>query len=284
MVVRLITAVAAIPLILFMLFQPVPQFFCVLITVACVLGMHEMFQLLQSRGHRPYVVFGYTMAVAIHISVYQGVPRFPLSTVLMQPMALITILVMGLLLMLLARGRVEDNVVSLGFTLFAVLYVSWLSSFIIRLRAVPEGAQWVFLLIVITWVFDSGAYAWGTAFGRTKMWLDISPGKSWEGFWGGTITTLAVVWLAKEVPEMFPSLPRLFPTATNTAHLMILTILGCAAAQLGDLVESMMKRYSRLKDSGGIFPGHGGVLDRLDSFLFTGPLVFFDAIITIGLR
>ncbi len=276
-VVRLLTAAAVIPLVLFLLLLPNCYFFCVFVTVICVLGLHETFLLIQSRGYRPYVAFGYAMAVGIQLALYPGLARSGFFSALIQPGMLVTILVLGLLVGLLVRGRIDDNVPSLGMTLFAVLYVAWMSGYLVRLRCVSDGAHWVFLLIAMTWVFDSSAYAWGVNFGRTKMWVEISPGKSWEGFWGGTFTTLAVVWLAKQVPDLFPEIPYLFPRAVSTPHLMVLTLVTCATAQVGDLVESMLKRYSRLKDSGFLFPGHGGVMDRIDSFLFTAPLVYYYA-------
>jgi len=195
---------------------------------------------------------------------------------------LMSVLVVGLLTGLLARGRSEENLVSLGLSLFAVMYVAFLSSFMVRLRGLEEGVQWVFLMASITWGFDAGAWAWGVSFGRTKMWVDVSPGKSWEGFWGGTVSTLGAVWLIKKLPDVFAWFPVLFPTRTDLGHLLVLALIGCAVAQLGDLAESMIKRYSRLKDSSNIFPGHGGALDRMDSFLFTAPLVYLDALIVGG--
>jgi len=282
-VVRLITAAVAIPLVFLLLFNPNPQFFCVLVTVVSVLGLHEMFLLLESRGHRPYVAFGFAMAVALQISLYQGVPHFFFPRFLLETSSLLTILVVGLLLVLLSRGRGEDNVVSMGMTLFAILYTGWLPGFMIRLRQIPEGPNWVFLVFAITWGFDSAAYAWGSKFGRTKMWVDVSPGKSWEGFLGGAFTTVVAVWFIDQLPELFPNIPHLLPAGLPLGHLMVVTLIGCAAAQVGDLAESMLKRWSRIKDSGSLFPGHGGVLDRVDSLLFTGPLLFFDAVLMTGI-
>jgi len=280
--IRLITAGFGIPLILFLLFRPNPQLFSALITVISVMCVHEMFLLLESRGHRPYVSFGFFMTILIQLSFYQNIPTLPFGWLIFQPATLITILMLGLLIALLVRGRIEENVTSVGMTLFAVLYAGWLPSFMIRLRNLPEGANWVLLFLLITWAFDSGAYAWGMAFGRTKMWVDVSPGKSWEGYWGGTFSTLALVWLVDQLPLFFPGIPHFFPKEPSTSQFMVLTLVACAAAQVGDLAESMLKRYSRLKDSGSLFPGHGGALDRIDSLLFTAPLFFFYAVILLG--
>jgi len=279
---RLITAAIGIPIIMFLLFQPNPRMFGVLVLVLSVMSLHEMFLLLESRGHRPYVTFGFTMLIVMQMAFFQDVTLIPYGWILFEPGTLITILVIGLLLALLVRGRSEENVTSVGMTLLAVMYAGWLPAFMTRLRNMAEGAQWVFLLLIITWAFDSGAFAWGKAFGRTKMWVDVSPGKSWEGYWGGTFTTIALVWLVDQLPELFPGIPHLFPVSLSLNHLMILSLLACAAAQIGDLTESMFKRHSKLKDSGSMFPGHGGALDRIDSLLFTAPLFYFDAVLNMG--
>ena len=277
--VRILAAAVAVPVLLYVLFLPDPQFFSAVVTVLGVLGLHELFLMLRRRGFRPFVAFGYAILLIIHISVYQGIPRLPVVGFLVQPVVFLTLLVLGLLMAQVTRGHSEENLPNMSVTAFAVLYIGWLSSFIIRLRGIPEGEKWVFLLIIITAVFDTGAYAWGMNFGKTKMWVDVSPGKSWEGFWGGTITALVVVWLFRALPGMFPSLPALFPSKADTPVLLILTLIGAAFAQLGDLAESMVKRYAKVKDSGVFMPGHGGMLDRIDSFLFTAPLVYMAAVL-----
>jgi phosphatidate cytidylyltransferase len=281
---RLATAAVGIPLIMYLLFAPNPQMFSMLVTVLSVMGLHEMFLLLESRGHRPYVAFGFTMMVVIQMSFYQDITKLPYGWFIFQPASLLTILVIGLLVALLVRGKIEENVVSVGMTLLAVMYAGWLPSFMIRLRHLPDGSSWVFLVLIATWAFDSGAFAWGKTFGRTKMWVEVSPGKSWEGYWGGTFTAVGLVWLLDRLPEMFPDIPHLFPAAVSVNNLMVLTLVSCAFAQVGDLAESMFKRYSKLKDSGSMFPGHGGALDRIDSLLFTGPLFFLFASLIMGPR
>jgi len=279
---RLVTAALGIPVIMYLLFHPNPQMFSALVTVLSVMGLHEMFLLLESRGHRPYVSFGFAMMVIIQLSFYQDITKLPYGWFIFQPASLITILVIGLLIALLVRGRIEENVTSVGMTLLAVMYAGWLPAFMIRLRHLPEGANWIFLLFMATWAFDSGAFAWGKPFGRTKMWVEVSPGKSWEGYWGGSFTAVALIWMLDRLPEMFPDMPHLFPVGISVNNLMVLTLVSCAFAQTGDLAESMFKRYSRLKDSGSMFPGHGGALDRIDSLLFTGPLFFLFASLIMG--
>jgi phosphatidate cytidylyltransferase len=279
MLVRILAAAVAIPVLLYILFLPGPQFFSAAVTVMSVVGLHELFIMLQRRGFRPFVGFGYLVLLLIQLSAYQGLPRLPVVGFMVQPVVFLTLLILGLLGAQITRGHSEENLPNMSVTAFAVLYIGWLASFVIRLRGIPEGEKWVFLLLVLTASFDSGAYAWGMNFGKTKMWVDVSPGKSWEGFWGGTITSLAVVWLGRNLPGMFPSIPLMFPSNTGTSQLLLLALVGSAFAQVGDLAESMIKRYSKVKDSGFFMPGHGGMLDRLDSFLFTAPLVYIAAVL-----
>jgi phosphatidate cytidylyltransferase len=277
--VRILAEAVAAPVLLYVLFLPGSQYFSAVVTVMSVFGLYELFVMLRRRGFRPFMGLGYAILLLIHISAYQGIPRLPVVGFLVQPVVFVTLLVLGLLVAQVARGHSEENLPNMSVTAFAVLYIGWLSSFMIRLRGIPEGEKWVFLLIIITTVFDTGAYAWGMNFGKTKMWVDVSPGKSWEGFWGGTVTALVVVWLFQALPDVFPSLPRLFPSRAATPMLLILALVGAAFAQLGDLAESMVKRYTKVKDSGMFLPGHGGMLDRIDSFLFTAPLVYMAAVL-----
>lgn len=279
---RLLTAGVVVPLMLGVLFRGPAPAFDAWITLLAVLGLHELFVMLERRGHRPFVAFGFVMLILIQLSAYTGLPVFPGSALLLHPVVILTVLIAGLAVMQLPRGHVEENLPNMALTLFAVLYTGWLLSFVVRLHALPEGASWVALLLAFTWIFDSGAYAWGKSLGRNKMWVDVSPGKTWEGYWGGTATALAAAWLLKHLPQWWPAFPALFPAVLGTGPLLLLVLAGCGVAQVGDLVESMIKRYARVKDSSAVFPGHGGVLDKIDSFLFTAPYAYLVAILLLG--
>lgn len=147
-----------------------------------------------------------------------------------------------------------------------VLGIAWvgLLTFCIRLRMFEHGIVWVLLALAISWLQDTGAYFAGRRFGKRKMYPRVSPKKTWEGLAGGVATAIAGVFVVRAV-----WLPEL-----SAVDAVVLGAGGAIAGVLGDLAESLLKRSFDVKDSGWILPGHGGMLDRIDSVLFVAPLVW----------
>jgi phosphatidate cytidylyltransferase len=180
------------------------------------------------------------------------------------------------------RGVDRRPFASVGVTLASTFYVGFALAFAQLLRALPEHAGWsgsvpeaaglaaLTLPLATTWAGDASAFFAGSAWGKAKMAPKISPNKSWVGFWaalaGGGVAATAWAWLVRDLLPIdeLGGLPVMAGAGV---------LLG-AAAVLGDLVESMLKREAGVKDSGTFFPGHGGVLDRVDSLLFTIPLAY----------
>lgn len=275
--VRLMTAAVVLPGLAYLLFRDDPFYFSVLVPVASVMATHELFAMLRRRGYRPFAVPGYLLVLLVQVAVYLASRGPVLAAQPVAQVALVTLVVVVVLFTQLGRGHRETNLGDVFATMFAVFYVGWLGSFLIRLRCGPDGDRWVFFLLFATWIFDSGACAWGMSCGRTKLWREVSPKKTWEGVFGGMGTAVALVWIGVRLPEWWAWVPVLFPVAASLKFLLLLTVAVGAAAQLGDLLESMIKRTTRVKDSSAILPGHGGFLDKLDSFLLTAPLVYFAA-------
>ena len=150
-----------------------------------------------------------------------------------------------------------------AFSILGALYIGIGFFYFIETRA--AGTEFVIFALLIVWTTDSGAYFTGKKFGKKKLWPEISPNKTIEGFIGGIATAI-----------IFASVYQwLSPISSSYLILIIVTIIASIFGQVGDLVESALKRQYKVKDSGNILPGHGGILDRFDSLLFVLPLLHF---------
>ncbi len=169
--------------------------------------------------------------------------------------------------------REGKPVVDWALTVGGALYVGWLGAYLIRLRGLPDGLWWVLASLASIWIADSGAYVVGRRWGRHKMAPTLSPGKTWEGYWGGVVTGMlgAVGLIALWRVWAGPVGPTLWQGCG-------LALLISTLAPLGDLVVSMFKRQVGVKDTGTLFPGHGGALDRIDSVLWAGVIGYYFAL------
>ncbi len=124
------------------------------------------------------------------------------------------------------------------------------------------GAWWLLFVMLLVWGADSGAYMFGRLFGKHKLAPKVSPGKTWEGFFGGLLSSAIIAWL----------FALLAPLSVAPGTLIICAVIATLASVLGDLTESMFKREAGIKDSGNLIPGHGGILDRIDSLTAAVPV------------
>lgn len=161
-------------------------------------------------------------------------------------------------------GDLYTVVAELGGVVLGWLYLPLLLSHMVLLHAMPYGKRWVLLVLIMTMVCDSSAYFVGTAWGKHRLYPAISPKKSIEGAIGGLLGSV----LAALAAHMW-----LVPY-TSWLDCLMVGVLAGTCGQMGDLFESMLKRSANIKDSGTIFPGHGGMLDRIDSLLFSFPAVY----------
>jgi len=166
------------------------------------------------------------------------------------------------------RGR--DHAASdFAITLSGILYLGWLGAYLISLRNLPDGMWWILLVLPAVWLADSGAYFIGRAIGKRKFSPRLSPKKTWEGYFGGVIFgTLGGVLLAYV-------LNLIEPGVMTPLHGGIMGLILALVTPLGDLGESMVKRQFGIKDSSNLIPGHGGVFDRIDSWLWAGVIGFY---------
>ena len=192
---------------------------------------------------------------------------------LLTPLLLTSALVLSLI-GILARRQKEGAFTSWAWTMAGILYIGWLLSHMVALRGLPDddivGRNLVFFVLFVTWVSDTTAFFIGRRFGQHKLAPSISPGKTWEGTIGGICGAIAMSTL------FFAPTPFQLPLVYWQA--ILLSALVSVLGQVGDLVESLLKRNLGVKDSGWLMPGHGGILDRIDSLVFAGTVVYYYAI------
>ena len=179
---------------------------------------------------------------------------------------LIAALFLAFALLFLFRIRaIADAAREMAFAMLAFLYIPFLLMHLVLLRQTPYGVQWLLVLMLIVMTNDSAAYYTGCAFGKHRLYPLVSPKKSVEGALGGLGGSIAGTLLAHFT---------FFPQLTLADALLTAIFIGILG-QTGDLFESLLKRSFGVKDSGTIFPGHGGVLDRLDSIIFAAPAAYY---------
>jgi len=227
---------------------------CLLILIA----LYEFFYMVEKKGVKLFKPLGLLVGVLIPITIYF---RFSIQEGWQFLFVVIGIFI--LFLSELTKKSTHQSVLSISATVFGVIYISWCFSFLIRIRQLPEGAMLTGFLILVTKSSDVGAYLWGKKFGKTRLFKKISPKKSLEGAIGGFFTSLAIGVIFS-----------LFIGSINFWGKFFLIIILAIIAQLGDLFESLIKRDCQVKDSGKLLPGMGGVLDVIDSLIFTAPTFY----------
>jgi len=165
----------------------------------------------------------------------------------------------------------QQGATNFGVTVGGALYLGWIGSYLISLRALPEGKWWVLIVLPAVWFADSGAYLVGSRFGRHKMTPRLSPKKSWEGYFGGILFSVAGTALLVALLRAWAA-----PDSAITIWDGIwIGLMMAVITPLGDLGESMFKRQVGVKDSGNLLPGHGGAFDRIDSWLWAGVIGYY---------
>ncbi|HHY74657.1 MAG TPA: phosphatidate cytidylyltransferase [Bacillus bacterium] len=173
------------------------------------------------------------------------------------------LIVVMLLLIYTVVSKNEFTFDDAGFMILSTLYIGVGFYYLIETRV--AGLSFVFFALFVIWATDSGAYFIGRAFGKRKLWPEISPNKTVAGFVGGILSALLVGFVFQMIS----------PLHSSMIIVLIITMITSFFGQMGDLVESALKRHYIVKDSGQILPGHGGILDRFDSLLFVLPILHF---------
>lgn len=257
---RILTAILALPLLILIIHFSGIFWFTLFTAVVAGIALYEFYHMSLPGKRLPERL----------LAISFGILLVPLcasqQTYALQAGLVFAMLFFGLLF-LWRFGDLQQVVQQLALLLLGFFYIPLLLGHLVLLRELPFGREWIYLVLVIVMASDTGAYFSGISLGRHKLYPAISPNKSVEGAVGGLLGALAGAFAARAT--FFPAL---------AAGDCVLLGLGLGAmSQLGDLFESMLKRACGVKDSGALFPGHGGILDRLDSLLFAFPLAFYYA-------
>jgi phosphatidate cytidylyltransferase len=254
---RVYTAALLIPGVYIIIRYLPPWCLTLLLMAGGCLALMELYRM-SFESRQNHLLVGAGLAVSALVLARQHVP-FGLTEIL----AVATLALPAA--MLLSPGPFDRRLKDLAITAFGVLYVGFTLSTIVSTRALPGGEWFVLFVAVVTWAADTGAYYAGTLWGKHLLAPSVSPKKTIEGVGGGLALAVGAALLACAwfVPQL-----SLFDA-------VILGLLLTVAGLLGDLWESALKRRVGVKDSGSILPGHGGMLDRLDSLLFTAPAFYY---------
>jgi phosphatidate cytidylyltransferase len=257
---RTLTSIIAIPVVLaFVWFGGWWAFAASAIVV--ILGTYELHTMMLHEGYHPLIVVSLVLSLLFVVAAM--IPQERL--VLLESGLSIALLITFPLLFF--RKKLEGAMVDWSLTLAIAIYLGWPMSLFPLLRGfqvgISNGFWWALVVLFGVWGFDTGAFFAGHFFGRHKLAPRISPGKTWEGVAGGLVLSVTAALLI-----------TIRPLGVPWYLAILLGVLIAVAATLGDLAESLIKRQTHVKDSGQFMPGHGGILDRLDSLLFAVIVVF----------
>jgi phosphatidate cytidylyltransferase len=278
---RVATALVLIPIVVAIVFFTNTAVVAMATSIITVLALWEYFALGDAIGHRPYRLWTIFCAlllifcqwfptvfidgdVAIGVRVLNSAVH-PLNLSLLSPVNTFFLFVLGLtVLTLWTRRPLVEALPAAGISSSAILLVAFPLSFAVRLHGIPAfGPKLLLFALAITWAADTTAYFVGRAIGKHPLAPHISPKKTWEGSIASMFGSLVVAyafsfWMRIPLP-----------------HLLIMAASGNIAGQMGDLLESACKRSAGVKDSGGLLPGHGGILDRIDALILCIPVIWY---------
>lgn len=254
---RIYTVLIVAPLLYAAIRYLPPIAFTCIVALAGGLSLYELYRLCVPPSPQPLAMgIGLLGCVALIVA--------PHDPHLMQP-SLLAALVGILSIPLLVKMPLHESLKEAAITMSGLLYIGLTLSYLVTIRLLPQGEWLLFFLLLVTWAGDAGAYYVGTLCGQHAIAPRVSPKKTIEGLVGGLLGALMIAYLAR----------WWFLSDFSGVDCIVLAILLTLTGLWGDLAESAVKRSVSVKDSGGLLPGHGGMLDRLDSLLFAGPAFYY---------
>lgn len=256
---RLIAAAIGIPIALTVILLGGLYFVTALIVVSS-LALQEFYLMIEKMGYKPLKIIGHIFSILLLVVVYhkdliKHAQYFDL---------LIIIFILCTVLFLLIVVISNYNFVDMAVTAGGVFYVSYFLSFLLIIEFLHEGPLFILSIIITIWVCDSAAFFFGKVFGKYKFAPTISPNKTWEGAIAGLVFA----------GMSFMFFGEFFIDSISIHNGLLLGLIIGIFGQAGDLFESKLKRQANVKDSSNLLPGHGGLLDRFDSLIFSAPLVY----------
>lgn len=264
MLKRILTMIISIPAIFFLTWWGGFWFFFLVAGLAIV-SLNEFYNIIKTKGFSPHYTIGNIVTLAIIIFVHNTLkhPNWePVSSAILTAAVILTFTAA----IFIRRSAMATA--NIAITLLGTLYIGWLFSYLVLLRALTPHGAFLFLLMFTVWGNDTAAYFFGKKFGRRQLSPYISPKKTVEGAIAGLMAAIAVAFIFGMICE------KSFIPANWALYIIMGAMIGIVG-QLSDLSESLIKRDAGVKDSSNLVPGHGGVLDRMDSFIFTAPVLYY---------
>jgi phosphatidate cytidylyltransferase len=265
---RILTAIVGLPILLYTVWSQTPYFFVALTAIAALLALNEFYSLASRVDCKPQVFIGYATGLVVLTSFVIGNPSLAV-------VSLVALSIVSLAAALLGSDEMRASIANVSATMFGVVYITLLTGCLIGVRMLPDAvgslaaphlaSKLLTMFFAFVMLTDTGAYYVGRLTGRHKLAPRISPGKTVEGAIGGFVMAMITGLLCRAT--FFPEIP--------IAHALVLGAVMGIVGQIGDLAESMLKRGAGVKDSGNLLPGHGGMLDRVDSILFCAPVLYY---------
>lgn len=256
---RILTALVGLPLFFVLVFFAPPFIFFLSVLIVTLLGQSEYYTMFENKEVQVQRFLGLLLGGLVLWGFYGGQASVIQGTLLLAVTAVPVFRVFS-------PRAVSPAVSEIGMTLAGLFYVAFLFGYIILIRGEPAGSRWILFLFLVVWGGDVGAYFIGKTFGKHKLHERVSPKKTWEGAMGGLAVSVAAALLGWSL---------LLGPGYSFLQILLLGIVLGVVGQTGDLIESLLKRSAGVKDSGTLFPGHGGVLDRFDSILLSAPVLYY---------
>ncbi len=252
----MLTGIVAVPIVVGIVYYGSPLLFLLLVASVTLMGVREYFTIIDRIGISGFPIHGIILSFLLLLSFYFN------GSFMMEWGLIASVTLFG------AWFFHEDNVKvamdQISFTLFGVLYVAGLGGYSLLIRNFGDGERLILFLLLIVWLGDIAAYYGGKRFGKKPLAPVVSPNKTMEGAIAGLVGSLAAGAIAG----------YWFWGHIAMAHCLLVALICGTIGQFGDLAESLLKRYAGIKNSGNVLPGHGGILDRIDSLLFAGPMFY----------